>query len=258
MPTTIGPFNGTTYQDPLQGEVGWHNQVSALLQDLANNAVDKNTGQTVANKTLVNPFISGLLSLPTGTAAAPTLTFVGNTGSGLFSPVSGQLGVAASGVEGVRITGVASAVNTLQLTPSVTGSNPVLTVQGTDANIGITISPVGTGSVTINGTTNINVPTQTQGNNSNKAASTAYVDLGLASTAPINNPAFTGIPTAPTPATGVNTTQIATTAFVNATAMATVLPAQAGHAGQYITTDGTNAYWGAFINLNTYQSFSGY
>ena len=39
---------------------------------------------------------------------------------------------------------------------------------------------------------------------------------GAGSTAPTNDPAFTGTPTAPTAAQGTNTTQIATTAFVNA------------------------------------------
>lgn len=38
--------------------------------------------------------------------------------------------------------------------------------------------------------------------------------LGLASKANLNNPAFTGTPTAPTPAAGTNNTQIATTSFV--------------------------------------------
>ena len=39
---------------------------------------------------------------------------------------------------------------------------------------------------------------------------------GAGSTAPTNDPAFTGTPTAPTAAQGTNTTQIATTEFVNA------------------------------------------
>jgi hypothetical protein len=40
---------------------------------------------------------------------------------------------------------------------------------------------------------------------------------GTATGAPLNSPAFTGIPTAPTAAFGTNTTQIATTEFVMAT-----------------------------------------
>lgn len=39
---------------------------------------------------------------------------------------------------------------------------------------------------------------------------------GAGSTAPLNNPSFTGTPAAPTAANGTNTTQLATTAFVQA------------------------------------------
>jgi len=65
-----------------------------------------------------------------------------------------------------------------------------------------------------------------------------------ASFAPLASPAFTGTPTAPTAAAGTNTTQLATTAFVSATAFSAALPAQSGNAGKFVTTDGTNASWG--------------
>lgn len=63
--------------------------------------------------------------------------------------------------------------------------------------------------------------------------------------ATLNNPNFTGIPTAPTATAGTNTTQIATTAFVG-TAIAAIdaLPSQSGNGGKYLTTDGTVASWG--------------
>lgn len=57
------------------------------------------------------------------------------------------------------------------------------------------------------------------------------------------NAALTGIPTAPTASPGTSTTQIATTAFAAALAFSSALPAQAGNAGKYITTDGTTASW---------------
>jgi hypothetical protein len=57
------------------------------------------------------------------------------------------------------------------------------------------------------------------------------------------SPAFTGTPTAPTATAGTNTTQIATTAFVSATAFSSALPSQLGNAGKFVTTDGTNASW---------------
>jgi len=55
-------------------------------------------------------------------------------------------------------------------------------------------------------------PTPAAGDNSTKIATTAFV----ASKAPLASPAFTGTPTAPTPAAGDNSTKIATTAFVKA------------------------------------------
>lgn len=58
------------------------------------------------------------------------------------------------------------------------------------------------------------VGTQTPGDNSTKAASTAYADAIAALKANIASPTFTGIPAAPTAAVDTNTTQLATTAYV--------------------------------------------
>ena len=55
------------------------------------------------------------------------------------------------------------------------------------------------------------IPTPTAGDNTTKAASTAFVDTSFAKKA---SPAFTGTPTAPTPAVTDNSTKLATTAFV--------------------------------------------
>lgn len=116
------------------------------------------------------------------------------------------------------------------------------------------------------------VPTQAVGDNSTKAASTAYVDstfaplaspvltgdpkaptptagdndTSIATTAfamNMQSPAFVGAPTAPTAAPGTNTTQLATTAFVVQQAFSAALPAQTGHSGQFLKTDGTTASW---------------
>lgn len=65
----------------------------------------------------------------------------------------------------------------------------------------------------------------------------------IAGFAPLASPALTGTPTAPTATAGTSTTQLATTAFVSATAFAPVLPGQTGNGGKFITTDGTNASW---------------
>ena len=57
-------------------------------------------------------------------------------------------------------------------------------------------------------------PTASQGNNSTQIATTAYVDTGLATKAPIASPTLTGTPKAPTAAASSNDTTIATTAYV--------------------------------------------
>lgn len=69
-------------------------------------------------------------------------------------------------------------------------------------------SPTFTGTVTI--------PTPSGGDNTTKAASTAYVQTEIAVKAPLASPTFTGVPVAPTAAAGTNTTQLATTAFIQA------------------------------------------
>lgn len=67
-------------------------------------------------------------------------------------------------------------------------------------------------------------PTATAGNNSTQIATTAYVDAADALKAPLASPALTGTPTAPTATPGTSTTQVATTAFVG-TAVANLIAA---------------------------------
>ena len=55
---------------------------------------------------------------------------------------------------------------------------------------------------------------------------------------------FTGATlTVPTQTTGDATTKAASTAFVSATAFNAALPGQTGNGGKFVTTDGTNASW---------------
>jgi len=57
-------------------------------------------------------------------------------------------------------------------------------------------------------------PTPAAADNTTKIATTAYVQTELASYAPLASPALTGNPTAPTQTAGNNSTRLATTAFV--------------------------------------------
>ncbi len=58
-------------------------------------------------------------------------------------------------------------------------------------------------------------PTPAINNNSTDIATTAYVQNNLANYAPLYSPAFSGSPVAPTPRTGDNSNRIATTNFAN-------------------------------------------
>lgn len=63
---------------------------------------------------------------------------------------------------------------------------------------------------------------------------------GAGSTAPTNDPAFTGTPTAPTAAAGTNTTQIATTAFVQGELPSFASPTFTGTPAAPTAAQGTN------------------
>jgi len=76
---------------------------------------------------------------------------------------------------------------------------------------------------------------------------------GLSDYAPLNSPALTGTPTAPTAAVGTNTTQIATTAFVtNAITNYSPYPSQTGNSGKFLTTDGSDVSWVQVVQDKTY------
>tara|TARA_Y100000004_G_scaffold18521_1_gene19090 strand:+ start:4502 stop:5335 length:834 start_codon:yes stop_codon:yes gene_type:complete len=58
-------------------------------------------------------------------------------------------------------------------------------------------------------------PTAAEGTNTTQIATTAFVNTEIASKADLASPTLTGTPAAPTASQGTNTTQIATTAFVS-------------------------------------------
>jgi hypothetical protein len=85
--------------------------------------------------------------------------------------------------------------------------------------------------LTVNGG-NVAISTLPPGTNDNRGASTGFVGAAIAAIpppnlsayAPLASPAFTGTPTAPTPAPGDNTTKLPTTAFVHAAIVALPAP----------------------------------
>ena len=85
-------------------------------------------------------------------------------------------------------------------------------------------------------------PTPATGNNSTQIATTAYVTTTVSSKANLASPALTGTPTAPTAATTTNSTQIATTAYVKGQGYATLAsPALSGTPTAPTAGAGTNS-----------------
>lgn len=93
---------------------------------------------------------------------------------------------------------------------ATTGFGPIFNTQFLAEGGAITLIPDGTDN--INGAnSNFVIPQGSSGKLTNDGAGNWWVYF---SGPPVNSPAFTGTPTAPTAASGTNTTQIATTAFV--------------------------------------------
>jgi len=98
-------------------------------------------------------------------------------------------------------------------------------------------------------------PTHTELNYVDGVTSAIQTQIDLK--APLASPTFTGVPLVPTAASGTNTSQAASTAFVIAESLSATLPAQTGNNGKFITTDGTNASWAALPVISTIVGISG-
>jgi hypothetical protein len=99
-------------------------------------------------------------------AAAGTGTSVGlNIGSGKKLKIVGDV-IDTNGNELLKVTATTSAVNEVTLANAATGSNPVLSATGGDTNIGITLTPKGTGIVVSTSDASINGLTVGEGGGS--------------------------------------------------------------------------------------------
>ena len=85
------------------------------------------------------------------------------TGLRLFSPVikNGLLDV--NGADAIKFNPTVSAVNQFTIANAATGTAPTISATGTDTNIDITITPKGSGSLTISGTRAVRIPTGATG-----------------------------------------------------------------------------------------------
>jgi hypothetical protein len=81
-----------------------------------------------------------------GLVSSPSLT-IGQANNGLYGLGTGEIGVVGSGWEQFRFGNTSSAVNFLRVNGNVAGSAPILSAQGTDTDIDLTLTPKGTGRV---------------------------------------------------------------------------------------------------------------
>jgi hypothetical protein len=81
----------------------------------------------------------------------------------------------------------------------------------------------------------------------------------LALKAPLDSPALTGTPTAPTQLVSDDSTKLATTAFVQDVlgAGGALLPPQSGQAGKFLSTDGTSASWEDVAAAPSWETLTG-
>jgi hypothetical protein len=87
--------------------------------------------------------------LPTGSivGTSDTQTLTDKT---LTSPKIGTDIQDTNGAELIKVTATASAVNEITLANAATGGNPTLTASGDDTNVGIDVTPKGTGELNVN------------------------------------------------------------------------------------------------------------
>lgn len=92
--------------------------------------------------------VSTLEKFGDGTVTAPSIASATNTDTGIYFTNTGNVfNVTVNGIRAVAVNTVASGVNYLSLTPSATGNAPEIAVAGTDTNIGLKLTPKGTGVV---------------------------------------------------------------------------------------------------------------
>lgn len=147
-----------------------------------------------------------------GSAASPKVAKINGVAVPGVAPTTGQV-----------LTATGSAASTWSDLPSA----PVSSVSGKTGSVSLTKSDVGLSNV--DNTADVDKPVSS-------AQATA-----LAAKAPLASPSFTGTPTGPTAAPGVNTTQLATTQFVsNAISDAAVSDASTSSTGVVQLADSTD------------------
>lgn len=159
-----------------------------------------NTG-TVTSVSLSLPTFITVTGSPVTTSGTLTGTLASQTANTVFVAPNGTAGAPTFRALAEADIPTLSQAKITNLTTDLSAKAPLA-------------SPAFTGTPSLpTGTTGV---TQTAGNSTTALATTAFVTTADNLKANLASPALTGTPTAPTASVGTNTTQLATTAFVNA------------------------------------------
>lgn len=71
--------------------------------DIGSDVVTLTGTQTLTNKTLTNPVVSGVVTVPAGSDAAPAITASGDANTGVYFPASDTVALVTTGVERTRL-----------------------------------------------------------------------------------------------------------------------------------------------------------
>lgn len=178
-------------------------------------------------------------------AVAGTLNVTGTLTGGVVAPLASPTFTGTVTLPSTTSIGTVSATEIGYLDGVTSGLQGQLDTKLAISTAASTYAPIAsptfTGTVVLPATTSIGPVTDVELGYLDGV--TSSVQTQIDGKAALASPAFTGTPTAPTASTGTNTTQIATTAFVQQAAFNNTLPSQTGNAGKFVTTDGTNASW---------------
>lgn len=240
---TITKLGGTAL---VAGEIVGDNHELILRYNLANTrwellnprGVDTSSSQTLSNKTLAAPAITGAMNFGTGSqiqaddsagVGAPAISFDGDTDTGFYRIGANRIGVALGGTVGLDMIGAASAVNWFEYSNSATGSPPYFIAKGSDTNIDFRVEAKGTGVLrcessytnTSSGTPNVVISSSGQIQRSTVALNSASL-LGAA-TYTTNTTLSTTIPADDTIPQNTEGTEIMTVAVTPSSASKTLI-----------------------------------
>ena len=131
-----------------------------ILPNVSGNLVLDSATQTLTNKTLTAPVISslsngGTVTIPSGAdtlvarTSTDTLTNKTLTSPTTYRPIIQQSINDSSGNDFINLVRTVSAVNEITVTNKATGGHPSIETTGDDANINLSLSSKGKGSVAI-------------------------------------------------------------------------------------------------------------